>query len=125
MMVAELPDTRVTHDCDRLVSEHAGGWGEVRDAGGVRLNSRGCPPTALIGKSPTHPPPDPDRTFARWARLGVFLGVAPARRSPELERLLLDTARLAPGRARLFLSAVRVAEPVRQLRGAGGRTSPA
>lgn len=38
----------------------------------------------------------------RWARLGVFLNVPPADRTPELERLILDTARLAPANSRLF-----------------------
>lgn len=47
-----------------------------------------------------------DITIARWSRIGVLFGSRPARTSPDLERLLLDTARLAPGNARLFYPAV-------------------
>lgn len=50
--------------------------------------------------------PDLDNTTARWARLGVLFGDRPARTSPDLERLLLDTARLAPTSARLFYLAI-------------------
>jgi len=50
--------------------------------------------------------PDLDNTIARWTRLGVLFGSRPARSSPDLERLLLDTARLAPASARLFYLAV-------------------
>jgi len=50
--------------------------------------------------------PDIDNTIARWSRLGVLFGERPARPSPDLERLLLDTARLAPCHARLFYLAV-------------------
>src|SRR5690606_9599526 len=50
--------------------------------------------------------PDLDNTIARWARLGVLFGGRPARTSPDLERLLLDTARLAPINARLFYLAI-------------------
>jgi hypothetical protein len=49
---------------------------------------------------------DLDITIARWARVGVLFGSRPAGRPPDLERLLLDTARLAPGNARLFYLAV-------------------
>ncbi len=42
---------------------------------------------------------------AAWARLGVMFNVAAARQTPDVERLLLDTARLAPGNVRLFLLA--------------------
>jgi hypothetical protein len=42
---------------------------------------------------------------AAWARLGVMLNVAPANHTPDVERLLLDTARLASGNIRLFLLA--------------------
>jgi hypothetical protein len=42
---------------------------------------------------------------AAWARLGVMFNVAPAKRTPDVERLLLDTVRLAPGNVRLFLLA--------------------
>lgn len=52
----------------------------------------------------THP--DLDNTIARWSRVGVLFGSRPARTSPDLERLLLDTARLAAGNARLFYLAV-------------------
>lgn len=41
----------------------------------------------------------------RWVRLGVMLNVAPADSTPDLERLLLDTARAASGHARLFILA--------------------
>lgn len=50
--------------------------------------------------------PTVDNTIARWARVGVLFGARPSRRSPDLERLLLDTARLAPKNARLFTLAV-------------------
>lgn len=49
---------------------------------------------------------DLDKTIARWARVGVLFGSRPARTTPDLERLLLDTARRAPGNARLFYLAV-------------------
>lgn len=52
----------------------------------------------------THP--DLDNTIARWSRVGVLFGSRPARTSPDLERLLLDTARLVPGNTRLFYLAV-------------------
>jgi hypothetical protein len=42
---------------------------------------------------------------AGWARLGVMLNVAPAQHTPDVEQLLLDTARLASGNVRLFLLA--------------------
>ena len=50
--------------------------------------------------------PDLDHTIARWTRLGVLFGGRPTRTSPDLEPLLLDTARLAPISARLFYLAV-------------------
>lgn len=50
--------------------------------------------------------PDLDNTIARWTRLGVLFGGRTARISPDIERLLLDTARLAPINARLFYLAV-------------------
>jgi len=49
---------------------------------------------------------DLDNTIARWSRVGVLFGSRPARTTPDLERLLLDTARLAPGNARLFYLAI-------------------
>lgn len=51
-------------------------------------------------------PPTLDNTIARWARVGVLFGGRPGRRSPDLERLLLDTARLAGDDARLFTLAI-------------------
>ena len=50
--------------------------------------------------------PDLDKVISRWTRLGIFFGASPARRSPDLERLLLDTARLVPANPRLFYLAV-------------------
>jgi len=50
--------------------------------------------------------PDADSLFARWARAGVLFGTRPSHRSPDPERLLLDTARLAPSHARLFALSV-------------------
>lgn len=50
---------------------------------------------------------DTDNLAARWARLGALFNVAPARGpAPDLERLLLDTARAAPGNPRLYILAV-------------------
>lgn len=43
---------------------------------------------------------------AQWARLGVLFNVSPARHTPDLERLLLDTAREIPNNPRLFILAV-------------------
>lgn len=56
--------------------------------------------------SPVMTHPDLDNTIARWSRVGVLFGSRPARTTADLERLLLDTARLAPGNARLFYLAV-------------------
>lgn len=39
---------------------------------------------------------------ARWARLGIAFNCAPARRTPDVERLLVDTARALPANARLL-----------------------
>ncbi len=44
----------------------------------------------------------PDTLERDWARLGVLFHVAPSRRTPDLERLLLDTARHGPDNARLL-----------------------
>jgi hypothetical protein len=41
---------------------------------------------------------------ARWSRLGVLFNVAPACRTPDLERLLLDTAEAIPQNARLLVT---------------------
>lgn len=49
---------------------------------------------------------DLDNTIARWSRVGVLFGSRPTRTTPDLESLLLDTARLAHGSARLFCLAV-------------------
>ena len=43
---------------------------------------------------------------SRWARVGVLLNCAPAAGEPDLERLLLDTAREVGGNARLLPLAV-------------------
>jgi len=37
-----------------------------------------------------------------WARIGVLFGCEPSRRTPDLERLLIDTARKCPDNARLL-----------------------
>jgi hypothetical protein len=42
---------------------------------------------------------------SRWARLGAMLNVGPASVTPDIERLLLDTARVASGNSRLFILA--------------------
>jgi hypothetical protein len=39
---------------------------------------------------------------SRWSRLGILFGARSSRSTPDLERLLLDTARLSSGSARLF-----------------------
>jgi hypothetical protein len=39
----------------------------------------------------------------RWAKLGVMLNVEPAQHTPDMERLLLDTARVASANSRLFI----------------------
>jgi hypothetical protein len=48
---------------------------------------------------------DLDIVAAGWTRLGVMLNVTPARHTPDLERLILDTARIASSNSRLFLLA--------------------
>lgn len=40
-----------------------------------------------------------------WARLGAMLNVRPARTTPDIERLLLDTARVASAHSRVFILA--------------------
>jgi len=42
---------------------------------------------------------------ARWARLGAMLNVKAASRTPDIERLLLDTARVCSRNSRLFVLA--------------------
>ena len=42
---------------------------------------------------------------ARWARAGAMFAVTPAEQSPDLEVLLIDTARAARGDSRLFIMA--------------------
>jgi hypothetical protein len=47
-----------------------------------------------------------EETMARaWARLGVMFNVELAERTPDVERLLLDTARMAGGNSRLLIMA--------------------
>lgn len=50
------------------------------------------------------PPPDP--VYAAWARLGFVFRATPAAKTPDIERLLLDTARLAPDHSRLFYGSI-------------------
>ncbi len=47
-----------------------------------------------------------DNTIADWTRLGILFGTRPRPRTPDLERLLIDTTRHAPQNARLFTQAV-------------------
>ncbi len=44
-----------------------------------------------------------DSVASRWVKLGVMFNVAPAKATPDIERLLLDTARAASGNSRLFI----------------------
>ncbi len=53
--------------------------------------------TALIAHDAT------EQTVANWARLGVLFATPMAQDSPDLELLLLDTARQAPHNIRLFI----------------------
>lgn len=46
-----------------------------------------------------------DTLISQWARLGAGFAAPPSRDAPDLERLLLETARRAPGMARLFIMA--------------------
>jgi hypothetical protein len=46
-----------------------------------------------------------DSVTSQWARLGAMFNVRAAPRTPDLERLLLDTARAAPANSRLFILA--------------------
>ncbi|MEL6498421.1 MAG: hypothetical protein AAF937_01325 [Planctomycetota bacterium] len=47
-----------------------------------------------------------DNVERDWARVGVLFGCEPSRRTPDLERLLIDTARKCPDNARLLPLAV-------------------
>lgn len=47
-----------------------------------------------------------DILVARWAAIGVFFGSEPDTATPDLERLVLDTARHAPAMPRLFEMAI-------------------
>ena len=42
---------------------------------------------------------------SQWVRLGVMLNVGPARETPDVEHLLLDTVRVAGSNSRLFIMA--------------------
>jgi hypothetical protein len=42
---------------------------------------------------------------ANWSRLGAMINAAPAQQTPDIERLLLDTARVSPAHSRLFILA--------------------
>jgi len=42
---------------------------------------------------------------ADWSRLGAMINVEPAAQTPDIERLLLDTARVGPANSRLFILA--------------------
>lgn len=44
-------------------------------------------------------------TAARWSRLGAMLNVQAVARTPDIERLLLDTARVASANVRIFMVA--------------------
>ncbi|MBL0870481.1 MAG: hypothetical protein IBJ18_07900 [Phycisphaerales bacterium] len=46
-----------------------------------------------------------DMVISQWARLGAGFSAAESAETPDLERLLLETAREAPGMARLFILA--------------------
>lgn len=46
-----------------------------------------------------------DKLIRQWTNLGAGFSAKPSRQTPDLERLLLDTARLAPSMARLFIMA--------------------
>jgi DNA-binding MarR family transcriptional regulator len=46
-----------------------------------------------------------DSVASRWVRLGVLLNVEAADQAPDVERLLLDTARVASANSRLFILA--------------------
>ncbi len=56
-------------------------------------------------KSEKHRSSEEDVAVAAWTRLGASFNVPPAKETPDLERLLLDTVRLASGNSRLFIMA--------------------
>lgn len=45
---------------------------------------------------------DLERIQSQWTRLGAMFSVQPSRKTPDLEDLLIETARWVPGSARLF-----------------------
>jgi hypothetical protein len=51
-------------------------------------------------------PATPDKLAARWARAGAMFGATPSATPPDLERLLLDTARQMADNPRLLILAV-------------------
>lgn len=54
-----------------------------------------------ISKPPMTPPPSNNLLEQAWAQLGILFGCGPSGESPDLERLLLDTARRCPENFRL------------------------
>jgi len=46
-----------------------------------------------------------DSVASRWSRLGAMLNVKADEHTPDIERLLLDTARVASANSRLFILA--------------------
>ncbi len=46
--------------------------------------------------------PSPDNLLSDWCRVGVMFDVTMADKTPDLERLIIETARFSPGMARLF-----------------------
>lgn len=51
-------------------------------------------------------PNQPNNLIAQWTKAGVLFNTTPSAQSPDLERLLLETARQSPTNARLFIMAV-------------------
>jgi hypothetical protein len=47
-----------------------------------------------------------EMVVSKWVRIGAMFNVRPARQTPDLEELLLDTARLAPANILLFILGV-------------------
>lgn len=50
--------------------------------------------------------PPIQKLAAQWSRLGVLFNVPPARQTPDLERLLIETAGQIPDEPRLFITSV-------------------